>query len=490
MEKSYDVSYSHLPESDTMLRPVSSESDRKGNFLSILNGNEEFILSTEGKIIGSNLEVVNLTGYEEWEIMSKSVAIFYLPQENEQELFKQHLLEASEKGVSTYEGWKLKKRGVKFFARMRFNAVRNSMGETTGYRMVLSDITHKVLYDEKILEVKEKYQSIYNNSFVGILTISAENFNILQSNRKAKDILGNKSDNLRDAFNDSCTFDRFLEQLKHHDTVKGFEFMVRPAQDQEKWVSLDCRIHRKENIIEGVVVDITMLRKQQDEINKLNKEVNTFIYHASHELRAPMSTILGILNLLTLESKDTTVSHYAAMIREKVKTQDQLLRDLTGVIYNNTAPVTTEPFDFDTEISEIVREFSDIYPGIRVHRHMALDRPFHTDLIRFRSVLRNILSNSYKYNSKIDPNIHIGITRTDDHVHVSISDNGIGMTDDQIMTIFNLFYRAHDGYPGNGLGLYLVKSILDVLGGHITIRSKKNQGTEVMIAIPFESTQS
>jgi PAS domain S-box-containing protein len=464
-------------------KPVSSESDLKNAFVSILHGNEEFVLSIDGKIIGSNLEAVNLSGYEEWEVIGKYFTIFYLPEEVEANVPLEHLKKAEESAKISFEGWKLKKRGVKFFARFSFLAIRNSLGELTAYRLVVKDITHKVVYDGKLQKIKEKYLSIYNNAFVGIVTVSSEDFHVIHINSKAREILGDKSENLKNSFASDDEFENFSKRLYEGEVIKGLEFKIKSSGNEERWASLDCRLHANENTIEGVIIDITKLRRQEAEINKLTKEVNTFIYHASHELRAPIATILGVLNLLVIENSDKIVANYVTMIRERVKAQDQLLKDLTGVIYNNTSPLQYDDFDFKENISEILAEFYDVYPEVKTDIKIAINVPFKTDKIRLRTIIRNILSNSFKYNSKVEPQIQIGVSEEGSRIKISIEDNGIGMTDDQQMMVFSLFNRMHEGYPGNGLGLYLVKSTLNKLNGQIRIKSKKNFGTEVLITL-------
>src|SRR5258708_21091558 len=274
--------------------PISSETDLKNTFVSILDGHEEFVLSTDGKILGSNLEAINLTGYEEWEIIGRNFSIFYLPEEISSNTHEEHLAKAQGEGNIIFEGWKLKKRGVKFFARIRFLTKRNSLGELTGYRMVISDITHKVVYNGKLTKIREKYLSIYNNAFVGIITISSEDFHIIHCNSKAKEILGDKSDNLRNAFEYASEFSSFKKNLFKEGSIHGFEFRTKFESGNEKWISFDCRLYSIENTVEGVIIDITKLKEHELDINKLNKDVNTFIYHASHELRSPMSTFLVV----------------------------------------------------------------------------------------------------------------------------------------------------------------------------------------------------
>lgn len=472
-----------LTKTDTVPRPVSTVSDLKNTFVSILDGHEEFVLSIEGQIIGSNLEAVNLTGYEEWEVIGKHFTLFYLPEEKSDNLHLEHLSKAEAHGKAIFEGWKLKKRGVKFFARIRFVSICNSLNELTGYRMIVSDITHKVVYNGKLQKIREKYLSIYNNAFVGIVAVSSEDFHIIHSNAKAKQILGGKHDNLKNAFEEAHQFEIFRNQLAQNGAIQGFEFKTRFSNGDEKWISFDCHQHANEQTIEGVIIDITQLKKHELEINKLTKEVNSFIYHASHELRSPMSTILGILNLISMEKKtDPVVTNYASMIRERVKAQDQLLKDLTGVIYNNTAPVHLEYFNFNIELPDILKEFLDVYHEVKIDIKVLSDL-VKTDVVRMRAVLRNILSNSFKYGSKIEAKIEISVFKELDGMNISIKDNGIGMSDDQLMMVFNLFHRSHEGYPGNGLGLYLVKSILTTLGGEIKIKSKKNIGTEVLLIL-------
>jgi len=93
-----------LSKVDAPPSPVSTEADLHNTFVSILDGHEEFILSIEGKIIGSNLEAVNLTGYEEWEVIGKSFTLFYLPEEKTDKLYLEHLRKAEVYGKAVYEG--------------------------------------------------------------------------------------------------------------------------------------------------------------------------------------------------------------------------------------------------------------------------------------------------------------------------------------------------------------------------------------------------
>ena len=483
IRKKVNIDEQEQQEIDQQSNPSSSESDYKNTFSSILQGNEEFVLSSEGIILGSNLEAVNLTGYEEWEVIGKHFSLFYSKEEIANNLPTQHLIETEQLGELIIEGWKLRKRGAKFYARLRFMVKKNALSEFVGYRMVLTDVTHKVIYDGKLKKIKEKYLGIYNNSFVGIITFSAIDYHIIQLNKKAKEILGSKTENFNEIFNQNDDFSRFCEELKTSadGILSGYDFKISSERKEEKWVSLDCKKHG--DVVEGVVVEITRIKKQELEIVKLTNEVNTFIYHASHELRAPISTILGILNLFSLDNDPSIIMEYVSMIRERVRAQDQLLKDLTSVIYNNSAPISTEVIDIRQEILEILSEFKDVYGQIKTKVNVSVLSNFISDTLRLRSVIRNILSNSFKYHSPVNPRIEIKVTESEDTMNISISDNGMGMSDDQLVHVFNLFYRANQGFPGNGLGLYLVKSTLNILKGEIILKSKKGKGTKVLIKL-------
>jgi PAS domain S-box-containing protein len=467
-----------------MVNPVSTEVDLKNTFVSILDGHEEFVLSLEGNILGSNLEAVNLTGYEEWEVIGKHFTLLYLPEEIESNTHLEHLRKCETEGTFSSESWKLKKRGVRFFAKIRFMNKLNNLRQLVGYRMVVSDITHKVVYDNKLSKIREKYLSIYNNAFVGIITISCEDFHVIHCNTKAKEILPNNAANLKASFEENSQFEIFKNKLFKEHVVLGFEFKTKTVTGNEKWISIDCKLDADEHTLEGVIIDITKHKINELEVAKLTTEVNSFIYHASHELRAPFSTTLGILNLLEMErKKDIVVANYVSMIRGRIKIQDELLKDLTAVIYNNTAPPCYELFLFEKELPLLIDEFETQYHKVKV-KFLIETNQVYTDSIRLRTVLRNIFSNAYKYLQNIKPLINVHVLTNGEKLEIKIRDNGIGMTDDQLITIFNLFNRAHNGYPGNGVGLYLVKSILDSLKGDIKIHSKPSVGTEVRISIP------
>jgi signal transduction histidine kinase len=223
------------------------------------------------------------------------------------------------------------------------------------------------------------------------------------------------------------------------------------------------------------------------ELQRLNKELDSFTYHASHDLRAPLTTILGLVNLGLKDSDDPTSHSYFNMIGNRVDHMDKLLKDLISISYNNKAESSYEEFDFNSEVKNLLNSLNS---GHRVEFDIQLnvqqELSFMGDPVRIRTILSNLISNSFKY---YNPNVSqpfVEIIIRVDFIKASIlvRDNGIGIEDAHQEKIFNMFFRGTTRSTGTGLGLFIVKSMVDRLNGNLEIESVKNEGTSFYVTIP------
>src|SRR6478752_5749306 len=165
--------------------------NKYASLLHILNGEEEFILNEEGFIIGSNLEAVNVTGYEEYEIIGQHISIFYRPEETEKA--KADLEKASRLGNTVVTGLRVKKRGVNFWAKMKIKFTVSERPNGPSFIVILQDTTHRALSKERIRTLKDEYLSIFNNPFVGTFKFKMDGYGIQMCNQKTLEFLGRSS---------------------------------------------------------------------------------------------------------------------------------------------------------------------------------------------------------------------------------------------------------------------------------------------------------
>jgi PAS domain S-box-containing protein len=469
----------------------SSRDNKAESLRNILNGYEEFTIDAQGIIISSNLEAVNITGYEEWEIIGKHFSLFYATDDQNRGQFQSDLKAAEEKQCVVIEGWRLKKKGIAFWANVKIEALFNSLKSLTGYRVILQDTTHRVYYQSKLRQLKGEYQSLFENSVIGILRCDPASGKILSYNHKAQEFLGRKGSglNLRDLFYVENDYALFSEILLRDKKVTGFEFQHSKNQPEGRWFSIDGRYSWNEEFAELTILEVTNRKVQEVEVQRLKNELDKFIYHASHDLRSPLSSILGLINLIKIANPPQLIAEYNKLIHERVHHLDILLKDLATITFNNHSEPIYEKVNMHELTNGVASEFSYQNEKIKILLQVDENLVLSVDVIRFRTVLRNLISNGIKYYNPTvsEPYVSIGIELKPDSFVLKVSDNGVGMNDHQLMMIYSMFHRGHQSLSGSGLGLYIVKSMVDKLVGRIKVNSTVGLGTEFSVTLPIKA---
>jgi len=461
----------------------TSDQDRFAFFCSTLRGYEEFLLNSEGIIISSNLEAVNVTGYEEWEVIGKHFSIFYSSEDITRRRPDEDLKSVTENGKVCYSGSCVKKKGISFLAKIRITAFRDESGSLNGYRLVIKDSSHHALYNYRVKRVRDEYLNLFNNSFIGIFKFRLNDLSITVLNEKAKELLGVRAiEGLRisDLFSNDGHLLKFLGDLTQGDSPENCETLV---EHRGLWLSVSCRCFPKQGFAEGVLVDVTDKRKQMAELDRLNQEIDKFIYHSSHDMRAPLTTIMGLTHLIALENPGAAIMEYNKMIQVQVNHLDTLLKSLVNITFNKSEPVR-EVIDFEKELEVILREFRHAYHRVKVETLVEKERAFLSDPARVHIILKNLIANSFRFHNPEAnvPSLKIRVQVRCSETVISIEDNGIGIDDACLENIFTMFYKGERG--STGLGLYIVKSIVDKLGGTIAVRSKRWVGSVFTIRLP------
>ncbi len=250
---------------------------------------------------------------------------------------------------------------------------------------------------------------------------------------------------------------------------------------------MSCRFFQSRNFAEGILVDTTELKKSNVELDRLRNELDQLIYHASHELRSPLVSMLGIINLVNIEKNLEASLSLNAILKEKVNQLDDLLKNISWIAYNNKNPFITEEIEWEKMIKSILKELQ-ISDKEKVQLFYTIEQPaaFQTDLARVRTIIRNLISNSFKYFNPTSDNcwVNIKISVQGSHAEIEISDNGIGIDQEYLNKIFKMFYKATEYPKGPGLGLYIVKAMTEKLDGSITVESSIGKGSMFRVRIP------
>ena len=239
--------------------------------------------------------------------------------------------------------------------------------------------------------------------------------------------------------------------------------------------------------IYGVYVDITHRKRVEEELKIRNTELDNFVYKVSHDLRAPLSSVLGLVNLARLPGNTDDPMDYIGIIGEKVASLDHFIGDVLSHSKNLKMEVNINRVDIGKIIEDTFRELSYLEGAVGLKRHIKIEGiDFYSDQWRISEIFRNLVSNAIKYRQieNADPEVTIKIHIDHLRADISFSDNGIGIEAKNLSKIFEMFFRATEQSDGSGIGLYIVRNAVEKLGGQISVASRPGQGTRFNIILP------
>lgn len=233
-----------------------------------------------------------------------------------------------------------------------------------------------------------------------------------------------------------------------------------------------------------------LLRQQNEELVKINKELDSFVYSISHNLRSPLSSVLGLVNVAKLDNVKSaeTTDHYFQLIENSVLKLDRTLKEILDYSQNTRTDLEIRDVDIETLMEECFEglKYMKGYDRIERRMHIKNDTPFYTDAHRLSIILNNLFMNAIRYHddSKGKSIIKIDVEVNPAFATIVIADNGIGIAEEHLPNIYNMFFRATERSDGAGLGLYIVKEMIARLKGSIRINSICYAGTTVTLSVP------
>jgi len=232
----------------------------------------------------------------------------------------------------------------------------------------------------------------------------------------------------------------------------------------------------------------TQLIQSNEQLKKLNDELDRFVYSTSHDLRAPLLSVLGLLKLAEGNASENELKRYHEMMQNRIFSLDKFIKDITDYSRNNRLQIINENIHISSltdEIWESLRYSSDAQ-GIEFINELPQNLMVVNDGTRFRVVLSNLIANAIRYhdNRKEKKYIRIYHRVTDSSFSIHVEDNGQGIAPEIHSKIFDMFYRGNESSQGSGLGLYIVKETLAKLSGSIQLCSIPRQGSTFSISIP------
>jgi len=372
-----------------------------------------------------------------------------------------------------------------------------------------------------------RFRRFFDMSLLDIVIITDANWQLTYANKGFAKTLGYPWDEIQNASlfgfiypHDRQIMQEFLHRLRENEGENG-ELAIRCLHRQEgyRWLSWSMIYNRKN--LYAIATNITKKKEQETQIKELlsktiqqnnrlkesedslrktlkqleirNFELDQFIYKVSHDMRAPLTSILGLINLAKIDGTNLgTMREYIDMIETSTNRLDIFIKSLLDFSRNERLETVIEKIDIQKLISEIFQnmEFMANYEKIQKHVQVIGKHDFYNEYLRVRIILNNLLSNAIKYQdrSKSSHSIKIIIDLTHaNQVLIQFEDNGIGIAHEVRSNIFDMFYRGTELADGSGLGLYIVKQTIEKLAGEIRIESIPKMGTQVNVMLPNRS---
>lgn len=337
---------------------------------------------------------------------------------------------------------------------------------------------------------KENYQNLFRNSLVGIFRIDISTGNITQANKRTWEIFQVEPVFDRSIFSQFLKVENLwslLRTLLRNGVIENNEVKLSTKDNSPVWVSVSGRLNSKEHYFEGVIQDITEKKQNYIELQKVNFELDNFVYHASHDLRSPLRTILGLIHISKLERSRTNIDKILQRVEISIKRMDKLITDLLTFSRNGRIKGQIEEINIRRMIELSIEQIDPTrLEKIKIEVDTRGIAVFKSDPVRVGVVLNNLISNAAKYQVESNPDkfIRIRTDVNDQELALLIEDNGEGIPIDSQAKIFDMFYRASENSEGSGLGLYIVHNVLEKLGGNIFITSEPGKGTSVKVVLP------
>jgi signal transduction histidine kinase len=230
------------------------------------------------------------------------------------------------------------------------------------------------------------------------------------------------------------------------------------------------------------------LKNTLNELSERNFELDQLMYKTSHDLRSPLTSIMGLLNLANLDTDPTNTRLYLDKIKDRINKLDEFINSMLNYARVNRVEMEMIPIDLEETTKNCIKEleYLENFNKVKIIVFVKTNNlVFKTDKLRINIIFSNIISNAYKYynpanDSFLKIKIEVGVRDT----KIEFRDNGIGIKSEHMNKIFNMFYRATDRSQGSGLGMYIVKQAVEKLNGTISLKSEYGVGTRIKIVLP------
>jgi len=267
-----------------------------------------------------------------------------------------------------------------------------------------------------------------------------------------------------------------LVRYEHKFKDRYYDMSIHPLQDKGVIIG-----------VIGIAINITERKNTELLLEMKNKELDSFVYKSSHDMRGSLSNIISAAELIKLNPEQA--EEMASIIQDKAHYLALLLNDMLELTKVSKNTLQYSLLDVEKFVNETVTAINEKWKENTNFTFTNLTQSsLYTDIKLLKSVFINLLGNAFKYKNPESKQHQITLTVSEDKASHSIifkiQDTGIGISKEDLEKVFNMFYRASADTDGSGLGLFIVQSAINRLHGSIKLESELKQGTVITVTIP------
>jgi len=449
-----------------------------------------------------NNKMCQILEYTQKEMMGKEIYSFM---DKEGQDLASKLMKKKKKDHSDQRHFKyISKSGKEIWANVAANPYISETGDYKGSLAMVTDITEIKKTQQTLRENEKKYRYLFDNNPMPMWITELNTFKFLDINKMAVQLYGysreeflsmtaidirpekDKESFIR--FNESFEYDpeNFNKGIWNHQKKNGTVFQVEIIAHKIIYEGVPARFVLSNDITDRRKAELN-LQKRNKELVKTNAELDRFVYSVSHDLRSPLTSILGLLSFIEGESMEPDTLEHAKMIHNSINRLDEFIKNILSYSRNNRTGLEVEKISIQETVLDIIDSLQSMTEEQGIHYEIDIkeQQPFYTDRLRFNTILENLISNAIKYHKKEESGRYIKILGHSDHekLQITIADNGIGIAPEHHQKIFDMFFRLSGKKDGSGIGLYIVKDTIEILKGSIEIQSEKGTGTTFIITL-------
>lgn len=373
--------------------------------------------------------------------------------------------------------------------------------------LLVEDITERKLNEIEIKTARNRLADVMRIAGVGYWERDFENKRWIWSDETYDIYNVTRGTLIRDEDIESAVLPEFrssrtnrIEELLNNKKQKGFfrfEYKIQPFNMEPKWIEgegfLENGTDPDKKRFYGWVRDLTERKIFEQELQKAKEKAEEserlktfFLANMSHEIRTPLNAIVGFSDLLTRDPSDDEKVKFKSIINQSSKLLLKIIDDILDIssIEAGTLDIQSEQLilgDIFNEIKFLFLENDkpDIDLNIIIPGESAC---VYADRERLKQVIINLINNAYKYTS--EGSITLSASKNNNEMVISVSDTGIGIPPEEQEHIFERFYQSDTFSKGTGLGLTISRSIIEQMGGKITLRSEPGKGSTFILTLP------